>query len=145
VMRCPGVIPAGTTCDVPITTPDLYPTFLDMLGIEPDPAQLLDGASLSSLLRGQSDSLARGPIFWYYPLLQGHFLGGRSGDAIRKGDYKLIEHFDYPADELYNLASDLGETQNLADEMPELVAQLKSELAQWRTSVNVPVPSPYTT
>jgi arylsulfatase A len=145
VMRCPGSIPAGTTCDVPISTPDLYPTFLDMLGIEPDPAQPLDGVSLSSLLTGQSDSLPRDRLFWYYPLPENHFLGGRSSNAIRKGDYKLIEQFDDQTDELYNLADDLGETHNLAAECPDRVAELKADLAQWRREMNVPVPPPHGT
>ena len=78
----------------PIATVDLYPTFLDLAGIEPDPKQHLDGVSIAPLLRGDAEQLQSRAHYWYYPLPEKHFLGGRSSDVVRKGGYKLIEFFD---------------------------------------------------
>lgn len=135
IIRWPGQIPAGVVNTQPIITMDLYPTFLEMLHIAPDPKQHLDGISLANLLQGQCETLPRESLHWYYPLAEKHFLGGRSSNVIRKGDYKLIEFFDGGTDELYNLADDLGEQNDLAPTHPELVAELKTDLHAWRHDV----------
>ncbi len=137
IIRWPGQIPAGVVNGQPIITMDLYPTFLEMLNIAPDPKQHLDGISLANLLRGKCETLPRESLHWYYPLAEKHFLGGRSSNVIRKGDYKLIEFFDGGTEELYNLAADIGEQNDLAPTHPELVAKLKAQLATWRTHVGV--------
>jgi len=60
---------------------------------------------------------------------------------IRMGDYKLIEYFEYGQLELYNLAKDLKETNNLALVEPEKTAKLYKNLKTWRKSTNAPKPS----
>ena len=42
LVRWPGKVPAGSTCDVPVTTPDFYPTFLDIAGLDLIPEQHAD-------------------------------------------------------------------------------------------------------
>ncbi len=64
------------------------------------------------------------------------------GGAIRKGDYKLIEHFDDGSIELFNLAEDLGETVNLTRLRPERADELLTELREWRESVGAELPTP---
>jgi arylsulfatase A-like enzyme len=61
-----------------------------------------------------------------------HFLGGRSSGAIRQGDWKLIEFFDTGTIELYNLAHDPGEQDDLADRHPDKSAELARRLARSR-------------
>ena len=52
--------------------------------------------------------------------------------AIRKGDWKLVRMATFPGKtELYNLAADPQEKNNLADQQPELVAQLDARLVQY--------------
>ena len=143
IIRWPGQIPAATVCDQPISTVDLYPTFLDLAGIAPDPSQHLDGLSIASLLRRECDRLQRDSLYWYYPLPEKHFLGGRSSDVIRKGDYKLIEFFDDQTVELYDVVNDVGEEHDLSSTTPEKVAELSRELAAWRTEVGVEAPPPH--
>jgi arylsulfatase A-like enzyme len=50
---------------------------------------------------------------------------------IRSGEYKLIHYFDMQPDELFSLANDPYETTNLADQLPDQVAKLKSSLQAW--------------
>jgi len=144
IIRWPGQITAGAVCDKPIATVDLYPTFLELTGIEPDPKQHLDGVSVASILRGECESLQRESLFWYYPLPEKHFLGGRSSDVIRKGDHKLIEFFDDQTVVLYDVVNDVSEKNDLSSAMPEKVADLQRELATWRQDVGVEVPPPNT-
>ena len=66
----------------------------------------------------------RDALYWHYPLDKPHFLGGRSAGAIRKGNLKLIEFFDTGETELYDLAKDPGEQNDLSDALPERTPRL---------------------
>jgi len=143
IIRWPGKIPTGSVCDQAISTVDLYPTFLEMTGIAPDPKQHLDGISILPLLSGEIKEIKRDSLYWYYPLPAKHFLGGRSADVIRKEKYKLIEFVDDQTVELYDVVGDVGEENDLSVSMPEKVAELKKDLAVWRDEVGVEVPPPY--
>lgn len=140
IVRWPKQIPPGRVCAQPTANIDFYPTFLDAAGIEPDAKQHLDGVSILPLLTTPGTTLARRAFYWHYPLDRPHFLGGRSAGAIREGQWKLIEFFDTGEVELYNLARDVGEQNNVAEKYPDLAAGLRKELARWRRNVGVEVP-----
>jgi len=133
----PGVVKAGTTCSVPVTSVDFYPTFLKILGAEGDSNQVLDGENILPLLK-QTGTLERDAIYWHYP----HYHHSRPAGAIREGDYKLIEFFEDGRLELYNLKLDIGEKNNLAKTMPARAADLQRKLAEWRQSVGAKMPTP---
>jgi arylsulfatase A-like enzyme len=137
IIRAPGVAQPGSTCDTPVTSPDFYPTLLELAGLPLRPRQHVDGMSLVPLLKG--DPLARGPLFWHYP----HYgnQGGAPGGVVRDGDWKLIEWYEGGV-ELYNLANDLGEKHDLAAENPEKVKELQPKLAAWRKDVGALMPTP---
>ena len=82
----------------------------------------------------------REALFWHYPHY--HPGGATPYSAVRQGDFKLIEYFEDNRVELYNLKSDLSETQNLAQEMPEKRDELLKLLADWRQQVKAQMPTP---
>jgi arylsulfatase A len=139
IVRWPGVVKAGTTCSVPVTSVDFYPTFLEISGAGGDSNQVLDGENILPLLR-QNGSLERDAIYWHYP----HYHHSWPAGAIREGHYKLIEFFEDGQLELYNLKRDIGEKNNLAKSMPKKAADLQRKLAKWRKSVGakMPIPNP---
>ncbi len=139
IVRWPGVIEAGTVCNVPVCSPDFYPTMLEMAGLDLLPQQHCDGESLLPLLTG-GDTLEREVIFWHYP----HYgnQGGTPGSSVRCGDYKLIEFFEDGRLELYNLCDDISEEHNLADAQPETTKRLHELLIQWREQVEAKIPAP---
>jgi arylsulfatase A-like enzyme len=63
------------------------------------------------------------------------------GASIRRGDLKLIQWFEDDRVELYDLASDPGETRDLSGEQPERVRELLDAMAAWRRSVDAPMPA----
>ncbi|MGI6543129.1 MAG: sulfatase [Limnochordia bacterium] len=138
IVKWPGVTPAGSQCHVPTTSPDFYPTLLEVAGLPLRPEQHVDGVSLVPLLKGEK-TLEREAIYWHYP----HYgnQGGTPGSAMRMGDYKLIEFFADGRLELYNLAEDIAETRNLAAEHPALVNRMHEMLKQWRVSVSAKIPA----
>lgn len=137
----PGVTRPGSSNDTPVITMDLYPTLLDIAGVNDLPGHRSDGLSLAPLLRGVG-KLKRDTLFWHYPHYQHYQLGGTTPyAAIRGGDFKLIEYFADGAVELYNLKDDLGERQNLALKFPARVNELRDRLHAWQRDVDAQMPT----
>jgi len=126
---------AAVVSDTPVVTHDFYPTFMQLAGVRPRDRQPVDGISLTPLFSGRAD-LARDTLYWHYPRVQPHSLGGRSAGAVRAGDYKLIQFFDTGELELYDLRVDVGEANNLASSMPGKVADMREMLGAWRQTTN---------
>lgn len=142
VISWPGRIKPHSICNRPTMNIDFYPTLAQIAGTDIDPAQRIDGVSIVPLLKNPNGALTRHALYWHYPLDKPHFLGGRSSGAIRQGRWKLIEFFDDSHLELYNLKDDIGETNNLAEKMPQKTTELYELLKSWRKSVvNAPVPT----
>ncbi len=139
ILRWPGVISAGTQTEEPVTSTDLFPTFLEAAGVEP-PVEI-DGKSLLPLARGEK--IDRGPIFWHAPHYKAHtpVLTMTPYSAVRDGDWKLIERHEDGSVELYNLAEDIGETMDYSADRPEITERLRSLLADWRARVGAQMPT----
>lgn len=139
IVKWPGVTAPGSLCSVPVTSPDFYPTLLEMAGLAPLPHQHCDGTSLVPLLGG-ADSLDREAIYWHYP----HYgnQGGTPGASIRSGGYKLIEFFEDNHVELYDLREDIAEEHDLAAAHPDIASRLRTMLHNWQASVQAAIPQP---
>ncbi|MEI8020980.1 MAG: sulfatase [Schlesneria sp.] len=138
IIRAPGLTKPGQVCDTPIMSMDLYPTLMELAGVPTPASHSVDGVSLVRLLSG--DDLKPRPLFWHYP----HYgnQGGAPGGAVRDGDWKLIEWYEDGSLELFNLKTDLGETTNLAGDMPDKVRELREQLEKWRSEVDAVMPRP---
>ena len=133
----PGVVRGGSENDEPVISMDLFPTLLEMAVLKLLPDQHQDGTSLVPLLT-ESGDLEREAIFWHYP----HYLAGNSpSGAVRAGDYKLIEWFEDDRVELYNLAEDIGEANDLASRLPDKTEELRELLQEWRRETDARMPT----
>ncbi len=163
IVRWPGVVKPGTTCDVPVINVDFFPTFLAAIGAKTE--KKLDGESLLPLFK-QEGPLKRESIFWHFPgyldnpVIRGRDLDVRTGfrsrpvSVIRKGDWKLhLFHEEWQLDggkeklttnnavELYNIKEDIGEIKNLATENPAKRDELLADLLAWFKSTNAILPT----
>jgi len=141
MVRWPGRVEPGSTSDSVVGVIDLYPTILDALGLETPEDHVVDGVSFLPVLE-QTGELQREAYFTWFP----HLFPAVS---VRAGRYKLIRrwepHPDYPAvRELYDLEEDIGETNDLAEEMPEKVAELERLIDAFveQTGALQPKPNP---
>ena len=136
VMWWPGKVPAGTRCTTPAMTIDILPTVAELIGAKL-PDHKIDGKNIWPLIAGQEDAVSPHEAYYFYY--------GRQLQAVRCGKWKL--HFPHgyrtlsgrkggtgglPAKydqakiglALFNLESDIGETTNVADQHPDIVARL---------------------
>ena len=129
IVRWPKSVTPNTVCDVPVISTDFYPTLLDLAGVPDRPQQHLDGVSFAPILRGEKQDLPPRDLFWHYPHYSNQ--GGFPSSAIRSGDYKLIQRLEDGRYHLYDLKNDIGERDDLAEKMPEKVAELRKRLFAW--------------
>jgi len=136
--------------EIPITNLDLFPTLLEVSGIDSSP-YFPDGQNLLPILTGESDFPDR-PLYWHFPVyLEAYYTHDnenrdslfrtRPGSVIRMGDWKLHYYFEDQGLELYNLSEDISEQNNLAKANPEKTQELFVLLQAWWSSTNAPIPN----
>ena len=146
----PGKIKSGTTCNASASVLDFYRTFSAMANIKTDDNIKRDGIDISDYFINPGKERKDRPYFyWHVGYLQAVRYGnwklsllGQFSEAeqqnILNSTYEIVEFSDQI--ELYNLRSDPGETINVADKNPEIIAQLRklakkeiSALGEWAT------------
>ena len=141
IVKWPGVTKPGSTCDVPIINTDILPTVLEVADLPQRPELHKDGVSFACLLKGETKPV-HDAVFWHFPHYSNHGSGPCS--SVRVGDWKLIEWLEDDSAELFNIATDLSEKNDVAAQHPEIVKQLRERLHAWRkeTGANMLRPKP---
>lgn len=144
IARFPGVIDAGIESDVPVCSLDILPTCCELAGVKIPADAKLDGTSLAGMITTGEVERTK-PLFWhYYRAFDDAKVAVRDGDwklvalwdqgevkpgaAYQKGDYSMIKNAKFKAFELYKLTEDIGETNDVAGDHPQIVAKLKKAL-----------------
>lgn len=129
IVRWPGRVPAGTVCDEVTSTMDMLPTLARLAGATPPTDRIVDGHDIRLMLFGESgaQSAYDGVGFFYYFMSQ--------LQAVRAGQWKLYLPLDNkwislrgdtansPA-MLFDVRHDLGETQEVSAQHPDVVKRL---------------------
>jgi len=140
IVRWPGHFPAGRVdTNAVICSVDFFPMFCK-LSDTALPNGAFDGEDLSANFFGKS--VLRGhPLFWEYGRNETfgyprEYPGQRSPNvAVRDHDWKLLINADGSKLELYNLANDELETNNVAASNPEIAKRLSAAALAWRKSL----------
>ena len=136
VISWPGQIASGEKYNEPVIQMDIFPTVLAAAGIDAESKKRLDGVNLLPYLHGETSTSPHEALFW-------RSLGQM---AIRRGNWKLVSYVakmdegellrSDPRDEmtpfrLYDLKRDIGESQDLSKQEPQVAAELLSLWNQW--------------
>jgi uncharacterized sulfatase len=118
---------------------DLAPSLLGIAGVA-TPAQVkFDGEDVGPVLIGKSQGSREAPIFWRRPpdrKTATPMLPERLPDlAMRDGKWKLLCEYDGSQPQLYDLALDRGEKQNVAAEQSEVVERMRKAVLAWNASM----------
>ncbi len=120
----PGKIKAGTTNDLEAVTMDVFPTVVEVAGGTKQPR--VDGLSILPSLLGQKQEFARE---LYFTRREGGMkYGGKTIDAIIRGEWKLIQNSPFAPMELYRISEDPQEKNNLADKERRIFNELAVSL-----------------
>lgn len=149
LMHWPNVLSGGEASEMPAAHIDVLPTVLDALDVPAPQGVELDGRSFWPQIRGESEDWATRPIVIQshrgdVPTRYHHFM-------VRRGNWKLVHPSGFgssgfsgsPDFELYNLRSDPYERNDLADERPEVVTQLRASYDRWFDDVSTTRPGNY--
>jgi arylsulfatase A len=138
IMRWPGKIPAGRKCGEMAATIDILPTIARLIDVDLPKDRVIDGRDLWPLASGQPGAKTPHEAFYFYwnrelqAVRSGpwklHFphvyqtLAGKPGSGGRPGPYKQAKI----GLELFDLANDIGEKVNVAQQHPEVVTRLQA-------------------
>ncbi|MFI3247547.1 MAG: sulfatase [Rikenellaceae bacterium] len=138
IVRNPLIESTQKIVNEPVIGMDIFPSMLDMCGLEQHPSAHLDGVSIKPLLEGES--MEERALFWHFP----HYgnQGGEPCSTVREGDWKLIYYHEDQRMELYNLANDISETTDLAASNSSKVNELRTKLDDFLSETNAIMPQP---
>lgn len=123
IIEWPKVVPADTSTEFASVTSDYLPTILDYLSIECPDQRPIDGVSLRKVFSNPSIK-RENPIGFRY----------RNQIALSGDRFKLIRDLKQDTWELYDLLADPSEKSDIADQHPQVVAQMSRKLENWMAS-----------
>jgi len=123
-----GKIKPGSNCDIPVTTLDLMPAFINAAGDKASRYKALQGTDIIKLSSAASHPVGR-PLFWYI---------GKDRGAIRQGNWKMVFGSDQ-APELYDLSKDISESTDLAAQRKDIAGKLSALYTNWKVRLPQPV------
>ena len=137
-IRVPGIISwpegferngiqSGSISDVPVIGSDIFPTFLEIAGIEPPADVTLDASSILPVLENR-EFIREKPLYWRNNRREFNI-------ALRDGDWKILARSDQTGFELYNLVVDPRETTDQSGLEPEIFERLKKALIKYDNEV----------
>lgn len=132
IVRYPNKIEAGSQTDHISAFWDIMPTFAEITNAEIPANEEIDGISFLPTLLDKGKQKEHEYLYWEF-----HEGGGRL--ALRQGDWKMVILNAKTKEkvELYNLANDLGETNNLIDAEPEKTEEMYNKLKSIRTESDI--------
>lgn len=128
IIRYPGRVPAGSVNHEFLTSLELFPTLVNAAGLEPPAGVELDGFDMMPVLAGEAKS-QRTEMFWER---------AREGRAARVGNWKWTD--SRRGGGLFDLTKDIGEENDLSQERPEKLEELKAAFEAWEKEMETAEP-----
>jgi arylsulfatase A-like enzyme len=142
IVRWPGHAPAGRVdTQTVLAAVDLLPTLCAVTGATLPSGYTPDGEDMSAALQGRPVKDRHKPLFWEYGRNEEFFKYPANATfrspnvAMRDGPWKLLVSAHGSGAELYDVAADAEERNNLAAARPELVTAMRKQAMNWRKSV----------
>jgi arylsulfatase A len=131
ILYWPGHTQAGMVSDEPLAAYDVLPTFAALAGAQLPDGLRLDGANFLPVLEGKP--IARNqPLYWQY----NYALSQPWQVALRDGPWKLVADTTLTQFALYDLSTDLSESQDQSAAHPAVTARLQAEMLRLYEEIN---------
>lgn len=139
IVRVPGPAGRGRVVEAPVNGLDLFPTILEAAGLTTPDGVRIDGQSLLPIVQAPAAAAAERTFWWHFPHY--HASGWQPGAALRRGPWKLVQHYESGRVELYHLPEDPMEEHDRVAERPELARALLDELTALQQQASAPLPT----
>ncbi len=142
IVKWPGVVEKASVCNEYLDIEDYFPSILEIAGIEEyQTKQVVDGKSFVPMLKMEGTTAEGRDLFWHFPNKWGGSGPGiGTTSTIRSGDWKLVYWYKDLHFELFNIPTDIGEKNNMADQYPEKVKDLAAKLGSFLREVDATRP-----
>jgi len=127
IVQWPRRLRGGMTYDHPVISLDILPTAAVAAQAKLPQDRKIDGVNLIPYLTGRKKTPPHESLFWR----------SRQNHAVRKGNWKLVK--TRKQTRLFDLASDIGETRDLAGEQPEILKEIEEAYNQWNSQMIAPL------
>ncbi|MHC4721983.1 MAG: sulfatase-like hydrolase/transferase [Planctomycetota bacterium] len=127
LVQWPRRLPPGITYDHPVISLDILPTVAAAAGAKLPQDRKIDGVNLLPYLTGETKEQPHEILFW----------ATWQNYAVRQSNWKLVKNG--PHTELFDLASDIGESHDLSAEHPDVAKRLKNAYEAWNTQMIDPL------
>ncbi|PHS11506.1 MAG: N-acetylgalactosamine-6-sulfatase [Blastopirellula sp.] len=139
IARWPGKIAAGKVDEASlISAVDLLPTFCEIAGAKLTGDYKPDGVSMVDVLKGEPMNRRQKPLFWKFgspwparATAPNHWVSW----AVVHDQWKLVANGDMSHVELFDIAHDVTESNDLSSSKPEVVKELLGKLKKWQSSL----------
>jgi arylsulfatase A-like enzyme len=125
----PGRLPSGRDYAEPVSSVDVFATALALAGAPMPTDRISDSVNILPFLTGENSGSPHDRLFWRT---------SRKLWAVREGTTKLVRQTG-KSDELFDLATDIGETNDLAAAKSEVTKRLGKEVDEWNKELIEPV------
>jgi len=123
IVRWPNRVKPGAVCNEPVNGTDILPTLCAIAGVAVPMDRAIDGTSILPIFEGHAIT-RQIPLYWRYD----RALSRPFTLAMRQGDWKILADTGMTRFKLYNLRTDLGETNDLAESEPDRLEAMKATL-----------------
>ena len=125
VARWPHHVPANSRTDRPSVTMDLFPTLAAAADVKT--SEVIDGVSFLPTILGKTDDSPTRDLY-FVRREGGPAYGGKTIEALIRGDWKLVQDSPFQPLELYNLKTDPWETTNVAAQQKKVFQEMSAAL-----------------
>jgi len=134
IVEWPGKVKPNSVSNELVNSYDLFSTFVEIGGGKIPDMQETDGISLVPIIKGKKEKLNREALYWHFPTSQ--WTRNPMG-AIRKGNYKLIEHYDDGSLELFDLIDGIGGKKKMVNKKKKKEGGGGRESKKWGAQVTI--------
>ncbi len=133
IVRWPGHVEPGSVSHQPVVGYDIFTTICDVVDIPVPQDRTIDGTSFVPALNGQPIEREK-PMYWRCRIASGPKM------ALREGDWKILGNRRLTSFELFNIANDPKEQNELSDKFPDRFERMKKKLIDFNADVEAEGP-----
>ncbi len=137
IVRGPGIAP-NSWSHQRVVGYDFYPTFCELAGVQKDLPDTIEGGSITHLFRGEDKPVERPreELVFHFP----HYQSDTPHSALLLDSWKIMHFYETGETHLFDLADDIAERRDLAEQKPEIADAMKQKLFAYLTEIDAQMP-----